>query len=225
MNENLHIQFQEDNKECSITFCDYPFDCKSCNHILHKIQQNVLQEWIEKNQIKNALQITTYEYSLNEINSALLTIEGVNNWLDNIIPFIDIEVEDTHLTKSILLHTQLDYNDVKEEIVIKLTLIQPENKDKNNNESSVLINQNIGGDIHYQIIEANEFYNQFRSDKAINFNNYPAIFHHHWKEKSYLENIHKTESIYLYTWGMFEIKQHKFNGYYSNDFYLNRNNN
>ena len=223
MNYTEHLKINDEGEEMILTLCDNPYECFTCKEFINRIRQSLLKEWMNKNSIEKNIQLSTFKIAINETNYELLSIDGLNKWLGEIMPFFEQYTGELWPTSSVLLETNLSLSPNKQQIYIHLTIIYPESVGKTEHGIMTLFHHDDCMSVSHQSINSKTFYNQNAIDNIFSYNDYDDLFENHWDKFSFLSGVNKTTSIYLYSWGLFQLKLQMHQGYYCNDWALNNN--
>jgi hypothetical protein len=188
------------------------------------IKLDLLNNWIKKNGVVGNLITITYEYPIHDNNFNLLSIEGLNNWLAEVMKSFEVIEHNEWLSKSVLLDINIDYGLKSEDMVVKLSIIYPQFLNELMGSNPFEIKQNVCNHFLYDINDIDSYIHQYSEENLYDIINHSALFEHIWNYEPHLQQLNKEESIYLYSWGLFEIKQFKENDFYCNDWYLNSTN-
>ena len=221
MNFSEHLKINDEGEALTLTLCDNPFECFTCKDFFNNISQALLKEWMNKNKIEDLLQLSTFKFVINENNFELLSIDGLNKWLGEIMPFFEQYAGEQWPTASLLLRANLALSPNNKQIILYITIIYPESVGKTAQGRLTLFHHDDCISVTHQTINAKTFYNQNAIDNIFDSNCYDEIFKTLWSKLPYLNEVNKLSSIYLFSWSLFKLKLIKTNGYYCNDWYLN----
>lgn len=213
----------DEAEEMTLTLCDNPYDCFTCKDFINQVRQALLKDWMKKNSIEKNIQLSTFKIAINETNYELLSIDGLNNWLREIMPFFEQYASEQWPTSSILLETNLSFSSKKQQIYIHLTIIYPESVGKTDQGIMTLFHHDDCISVGHQFISSKTFYNQNAIDNIFSHDDYDDLFENHWDKFPYLSGLNKTSTIFLYSWGLFQLTLQTHQGYYCTDWVLNKN--
>ena len=223
MNYTEHLKINDEGEEMILTLCDNPYECFTCKEFINSIRQALLKEWMNKNSIEKNIQLSTFKIAINETNYELLSIDGLNKWLGEIMPFFEQYASELWPTASVLLRANLALSPNNKQIILYITIIYPESVGKTAQGRLTLFHHDDCISVTHQTINAKTFYNQNAIDNIFDSNCYDEIFKTLWSKLPYLNELNKLSSIYLYSWGLFQLKLQMHQGYYCNDWALNNN--
>ena len=223
MNYTEHLKINDEGQEMILTLCDNPYECFTCKDFINSIRQALLKEWMKKNSIEKNIQLSTFKIAINETNYELLSIDGLNKWLGEIMPFFEQYASELWPTASVLLRANLALSPNNKQIILYITIIYPESVGKTAQGRLTLFHHDDCISVTHQTINAKTFYNQNAIDNIFDSNCYDEIFKTLWSKLPYLNELNKLSSIYLYSWGLFQLKLQMHQGYYCNDWALNNN--
>ena len=223
MNYTEHLKINDEGEEMILTLCDNPYECFTCKEFINRIRQSLLKEWMNKNSIEKNIQLSTFKIAINETNYELLSIDGLNKWLGEIMPFFEQYASELWPTASVLLRANLALSPNNKQIILYITIIYPESVGKTAQGRLTLFHHDDCISVTHQTINAKTFYNQNAIDNIFDSNCYDEIFKTLWSKLPYLNELNKLSSIYLYSWGLFQLKLQMHQGYYCNDWALNNN--
>ena len=223
MNYTEHLKINDEGQEMILTLCDNPYECFTCKEFINSIRQALLKEWMNKNSIEKNIQLSTFKIAINETNYELLSIDGLNKWLGEIMPFFEQYASELWPTASVLLRANLALSPNNKQIILYITIIYPESVGKTAQGRLTLFHHDDCISVTHQTINAKTFYNQNAIDNIFDSNCYDEIFKTLWSKLPYLNELNKLSSIYLYSWGLFQLKLQMHQGYYCNDWALNNN--
>ena len=223
MNYTEHLKINDEGQEMILTLCDNPYECFTCKEFINSIRQALLKEWMNKNSIEKNIQLSTFKIAINKTNYELLSIDGLNKWLGEIMPFFEQYASELWPTASVLLRANLALSPNNKQIILYITIIYPESVGKTAQGRLTLFHHDDCISVTHQTINAKTFYNQNAIDNIFDSNCYDEIFKTLWSKLPYLNELNKLSSIYLYSWGLFQLKLQMHQGYYCNDWVLNNN--